>query len=100
MSNVKPLVILVEMRIRPGKAPDFMPLIRENATRSLADEPGCRRFDVLVPVDGENRVVLYEVYDGEQSFDAHRQMPHFARFKAASRDLLEQSTVQRLNFAP
>ncbi len=96
---MKPLVLLVEMRIRPGKALDFMPLILENAKRSLADEPGCKRFDVLLPLDGENRVLLYEIYDDEQAFDAHRQTPHYARFKDASRDLLEQSIVQRLGFA-
>lgn len=92
-----PLALIVEMQIRPGRGPAFMPLLLENARRSLADEPGCRRFDVLTPAEGADRVVLYEIYDDETAFDAHRITPHYIEFKAASRDLLADTIVQRFS---
>ena len=46
-----PYVIIVEFEIADGRAADFKKLILENARASLADEPGCRQFDVLVPED-------------------------------------------------
>lgn len=99
MSQPTPLVLLVEMRVCSGKGADFLPLIVENARRSRADEPGCDRFDVLVPPDTADRVVLYEIYADEQAFDAHRTTEHYLRFKEASRDLLEETIVHRFRLA-
>jgi len=92
---LNPYVITVEFHLRPGCAADFLPLIRENARRSLADEPGCRRFDVLVRHDDAHRVLLYEIYDDEHAFAMHCQTPHFHEFDRASRDLCEAKVVQR-----
>ena len=92
-----PLVLVVEMRIRSGKTEEFMPFVLENARRSVADEPGCRRFDVLLPAEGTDRVVLYEIYDGENAYDAHRTTDHYIEFKAATRDLLAEAIVQRFS---
>ena len=94
-----PLALLVEMQIRPGRGKEFMPLILENAKRSVSDEPGCRRFDVLLPEQGGDRVVLYEIYDDESAFDAHRITEHYIEFRAAARDLLVETTVQRFALA-
>jgi quinol monooxygenase YgiN len=92
---MRPDVITVDFRLRAGCAAAFLPLIRENARRSLADEAGCRRFDVLLRPDDGNRVLLYEIYDDERAFAAHCQTPHFFEFDRASRDLCEAKAVQR-----
>ena len=94
-----PLALIVEMRIRPGRRSEFMPLILENARRSLEEEPGCRRFDVLLPAEGAERVVLYEIYDDENAFDAHRIAEHYIEFQAAARNLLVETIVQRFSLA-
>jgi (4S)-4-hydroxy-5-phosphonooxypentane-2,3-dione isomerase len=92
---MKPYIITVEFRLRPGCVASFLPLIQENARSSLANEPGCRRFDVLLHHDDENHVLLYEIYDDERAFSAHCQTPHFLKFDHASRDLCESKIVQR-----
>lgn len=89
-----PYVITVTFQIRPGCAETFLSLIRENARRSLLDEPGCRRFDVLLHPDA-NQVFLYEIYDDEHAFVAHCASPHFKMFDRDSRDLCETKAVQR-----
>jgi (4S)-4-hydroxy-5-phosphonooxypentane-2,3-dione isomerase len=90
---VSPYVIIVEFTIKTGEMPQFMPLMLENAERSLRDEPGCRRFDVLTGEDG--RVILYEIYDDEAAFQAHCRAPHFHRFDAASRPLIAAKRIER-----
>ncbi len=92
---MKRYVITVAFDLRPGCMAAFVPLIRENARRSLADEPGCRRFDVLLPEADGNRVLLYEIYDDERAFASHCESPHFHEFDHASRDLCEAKVVQR-----
>ncbi len=86
-------VIVVEFRLKPGTFARFRDLVVENARASVRDEPGCRIFDVVVPLGEGDRVVLYEVYDDAAAFAAHRETPHFAAFDAASRPLVAAKTV-------
>lgn len=80
-------VLQVNIRIKPENVDAFMKKALENA-REARKEPGCRQFDVLVdPKDGA-RVMLYEVYDDEQAFEAHQQTPHFKKYVAEAVPLL------------
>lgn len=95
-----PLVIMVEFQIRPEAVAEFRRLIAENAATSLAREPGCQRFDVLLP-DGEagDRIVLYEIYADDAAFDAHLRSEHFRQFDAASAAMVLHRAITRLRFA-
>jgi quinol monooxygenase YgiN len=98
---MSPYVIIVEFTIKLGEIARFMPLMLENAERSLVDEPGCRRFDVLTGEDG--RVILYEIYDDEAAFKAHCASAHFKRFDEAVRPMIASKRVERctlFNYAP
>jgi (4S)-4-hydroxy-5-phosphonooxypentane-2,3-dione isomerase len=87
--------IVVEFRLKPGARDRFVELVTVNAATSVRDEPGCRRFDILLPEGNVDRVDLYEIYDDAEAFAAHLETPHFKRFKAASAELIEQQTVTR-----
>ena len=76
----RPFVVIAEFKVKEGQMPAFLELARDDAEHSVADEPGCRQFDVVVPDDGDT-VVFYEVYDGRPAFDAHCETAHFARFR-------------------
>lgn len=93
------LVILVEFALVPEHAEAFRRLVVENAAASLRDEPGCRQFDVVEPegAAGE-RVILYEIYDDAEAFEAHLATAHYARFTAASETMVRAKHVQRLGF--
>lgn len=73
-------VIIVEFNLEDGSFERFHAAVLENAERSLNLEPGCQRFDVLIPEGEKNRVVLYEIYEDVEAFEAHRKMPHFQEF--------------------
>lgn len=91
-------VVTVAFRTHPGRGADFLPLMRENARASVADEPGCLRFDVCLPVGGEgggdgSEVFLYELYADRAAFDAHLASPHYRAFDAATRDMVAEKRV-------
>ena len=86
---------MVEFRLKPGTRGRFVELVSANAATSARDEPGCRRFDILLPEEGGERVDLYEIYDDAEAFAAHLETPHFQQFKAASAELIEQQSVTR-----
>lgn len=76
-------VVIAEFQVKPGKMPAFLAAARDDARHSLADEPGCRQFDVLCPEGDDEPVVFYEVYDSRAAFDAHLETPHLERFRRA-----------------
>jgi len=74
-------VVIPEFLVKPDCIDAFLALAHDDASHSLADEPGCRQFDV-VQMDGvPHHVLFYEVYDSRAAFDAHLQTPHLARFR-------------------
>jgi autoinducer 2-degrading protein len=86
-------VIMVDFRLKPGTLKAFRALIDENAVMSCATEAGCRRFDVLEPKDGGDRVILYEIYDDRAAFEAHIKTAHFHTFNNASTTLVAEKVV-------
>jgi (4S)-4-hydroxy-5-phosphonooxypentane-2,3-dione isomerase len=77
---MKGFAIIVDFTVKVGRMAAFRTLVEANARASCRDEPGCRRFDVLNPTDGQDPIVLYEIYDDRAAFDAHLASPHYATF--------------------
>ena len=90
-----PYIITVEFHLHPGQAEAFLVFVAENARQSLSREPGCRRFDVLLPEHGRDRILLYEIYDDETAFKAHCASAHFQWFDAAAGPLVARKLVER-----
>ena len=88
-------VILVEFRLKPGTRDRFLDVARADALASVRDEPGCRRFDLLVPEDDPDAVWLYEIYADADAFDAHLETPHLKRFQADNRPFVEAVRIRR-----
>jgi autoinducer 2-degrading protein len=56
----------------------FLPFLRAHRDRCLKDEPGTLRFDILRPA---GKLMLYEVYENEAAFQAHRNGASVKRFQ-------------------
>lgn len=90
-------VIVVDLVVDDAALPRFMPLMQANAAASLAEEPGCRRFDICVDQSNKAQILLYEIYDDAAAFDLHLASPHFLSFDAETRDMVRSKTVRRLD---
>lgn len=86
-------VITVDFLLKAGALDPFLKLIRENARRSLEDEPGCHRFDVLVQQGMPDHILLYEIYADRAAFDVHLKTRHFAEFNEASAPYVSNKKV-------
>lgn len=85
--------VVVTIKVATGGMEAFMPMMLSNATTSLADEQGCRRFDVCTDPDRPDEVVLYELYDTPEAFQAHLASSHYAVFDTAAAPLIASKTV-------
>lgn len=75
--------VVVTFYVAPGQLPNFLPLMQDNARRSLELEPGCHRFDVCTDPARPDEVFLYEIYSSPEAFSAHLDSAHFKAFDAA-----------------
>ena len=91
------LVLVVDFEVKPENLSRFLELIATNARASVANEPGCRQFDVMQAQDNPNRVMLYEVYDDQAAFEAHRKMAHVAAFFTEARPMIATQSARQLS---
>lgn len=91
--------ITVEFTLRPGTMVAFRKLIDENAQNSFDLEIGCRRFDVLVPYESQDKILLYEIYEDKTAFEAHVKTEHFLSFNRESNDLVLSKHIVELELA-
>ena len=86
-------VVLVDFRLKPGARDSFRRLVDANATASVRDEAGCRRFDVTEVRGEPDRILLYEIYDSEAAFDEHCRTAHFNEFNMQNAPLVDAKLV-------
>ncbi len=90
------LALIVSLKVKPELRDRFLQVAEDDSTCSARDEPGCLRFDVLQDPSDENHFYFYEVYRDDAALQAHTQAPHYARWRAASADVLAEP-AQRSN---
>lgn len=83
----------VDLDIVPAEMDKFKEAIKENGAASVK-EPGCRQFDILVVASNPNHVFLYEVYDNEDAYKAHRTTDHFKKYAATTGNMVAKREVR------
>jgi autoinducer 2-degrading protein len=74
-------VVVVFLEAERGSEAELRDALRRHARTCLEKEPGCHRYDVSIdPVDG-SAFLLYQIYDDEAAYLAHRELPHYAEFR-------------------
>jgi autoinducer 2-degrading protein len=74
-------VVVVFLESEPGQGAELRAALAFHAKSCLDHEPGCRRYDVSVdPLEGAS-FLLYQVYEDEAAYLAHRELPHYADFR-------------------
>ena len=93
--SVSKFAIFVTIKLKPGTAGDFRPLIEENAKAAVRDEPECHQFQVLTAEDDPDTFFFYEVYTDAAGLDNHRETPHYQKYIAASDAMIADRNIQR-----
>lgn len=86
--------VVVTFQIKAEAMSAFLPLMRDNAQRSLADEAECHRFDICTDPARPNEVFLYELYTNRAGFEAHLASAHFQSFDAQVADMIAKKSVR------
>lgn len=80
-------VTLVHVHVNYDCVARFIEATKRNHEASIV-EAGNRRFDVLQSSDDPTRFVLYEAYASEAEAAAHKQTPHYLKWRDAVADFM------------
>lgn len=75
------LAIMASVEVAPGKRDQVRPQLMAHRARSRRDEPGTLQFDVLVSREDASKLLIYEVYQDDAAFAAHRNARSIAQFR-------------------
>ncbi len=89
-------VISVDFEIKEGLLDQALPLVIQNATNSVKNEPGCLQFDVVQDNANPNHLMLFEVYKDEAAFQFHGKQQYVADFLAKARPMFARTTMTKL----
>ena len=88
--------IVVTIKLKPGTAEEFKPLILENGTSAVKDEQDCHLFHIMQDNSDPDTFIFYEIYTDEAALDVHRETPHFLKFGKAAEGMIVDRDIRKV----
>jgi len=79
--QASPFIKCCIVEVQPERAEEFSNICQVAQAKSIQDEPGCLRLDILrvAADDGspiKNKFIVYEIFKDKQAYDYHVQQPY------------------------
>jgi quinol monooxygenase YgiN len=65
------LAIIATIKTVSGKRDEYLKHLKAHGERCLSTEPGTLKFEILVPKEEPDTLMLYEVYASPEAFQTH-----------------------------
>ena len=91
--------IVATIKTAPGKRDEYLKHLRAHGERCRATEPGTLQFDILVPHEQADTVMLYELYASKEAFDVHWNGPSIQQIRRDAAGLQVSLTGVRCDLA-
>jgi (4S)-4-hydroxy-5-phosphonooxypentane-2,3-dione isomerase len=92
------LIVHVHVHVKPAWVEAFRAASLENAAHSVL-EPGIARFEVIRQIDDPQRFVLIEIYRNSEAAAAHKETPHYAKWRDTVADMMAEPRYS-IKYAP
>jgi len=89
------LALVGTIEVAPERRDQLLPLLMAHRARCLKGEPGTLQLEVLVPMEDDAKVLLYEVYQDDAAFDVHRKGPSIAQWRKEAAGMVAKLYVTR-----
>jgi (4S)-4-hydroxy-5-phosphonooxypentane-2,3-dione isomerase len=95
MAGSSPTTLIVHFDIVETRLVEFLQIIQAHGENSLQIEPGCLRFEMLVPQEPQAHVILIEAYTDGIALESHWKSEHMAEFRNRIDGMVVKRTVYR-----
>ncbi len=93
------IVLLVQLDLNPGQKDAFVARALEHRAKVVGKEPGCLRFDLVLPDEGGGTVYLYEVYADDEALQTHFNTPYMKEYLADTAPMIARRTRNQCTLA-
>jgi autoinducer 2-degrading protein len=84
------IIQLVHIKVKPEAVEAFTTATLDN-TRNSRLEPGIVQFALVQQQDDPTKFVIIEAFKDEAAIEAHRQAPHYLRWRDAVPDMMAET---------
>ena len=89
--------IVATIKTVPGKRDEYLTFLKAHGKRCLATEPGTLQFEIMVPQEEADTIMLYELYASPEAFQTHRNGTSIQQMRQESAGLQASLTGVRCN---
>jgi quinol monooxygenase YgiN len=89
--------IVATIKTVPGKRDEYLTFLKAHGKRCLATEPGTLQFEILVPQEEADTIILYELYASPEAFQTHWNGTSIQQMRQESAGLQVSLTGVRCN---
>jgi quinol monooxygenase YgiN len=82
--------VVVKIKMKSEHRQAFIEAMLDDGRGSVENEAGCLQFNIVQDESDPDRLLLYEVYRDAQTFEQHKQTPHFTKWIATVQDWLAE----------
>lgn len=75
---------------------EYRALLKEQMEAALKLEPGVLSYTVYADKTAAYKLTLVEVYLNNAAYLAHREAPHFKKYKAATKDMVKSLELEEV----
>jgi len=87
------IALVVSFKATEGRKQELIEGLKGHAQRTLDNEEGCIRFDVLIPRSGNADIMLYELYRDQAALDEHASSDRLKAWREKSTPLVAERSI-------
>jgi len=89
MAQDKKITRIAKLTIDSLQIKEYNKLLKEQMETAVKIEKGVISYDVYADKNEPYKLTIIEVYADNQSYLAHRETPHFKKYKEATKDMVK-----------
>lgn len=97
LAQDKKVIRIARISIDSSQATAYRQLLREQMEAAVKLEPGVLSYTVYADKTDPCRLTILEVYADSSAYLAHREAPHFKKYKSATKDMVKSLELSEVN---
>lgn len=88
---------IAELEIDPAQIDAYRTLLAEEIEASVTNEPGVLILHAVSEKERPEQVRIFEVYLGQEAYEAHLRTPHFLKYKECTAGMVKSLRLIDVN---
>lgn len=99
MAQDKKITRIARITVDSAQLDAYYVLLKEQMNAAIRLEPGVLSYTMYADKADPTKLTLIEEYASNEAYLAHREAPHFKKYKAASKDMVKSLELSEVKLA-